>query len=259
MRTHACLPVVALLIALVTGATAWAGELPEVPDTGWLIAGHEALADVNELCAVVTTYEDRRIGSLVDLPRLRAQVIARAGEAGVRHVECKTGLTPRLVVGIEGVPVPDCNSYVVRVQTSLRRVVTFVTDGDRHVQAEVWRLRPVMKVVPKENVPDAVASAVVTQAEAFGGAYRAAQRLRPRAAAGARESADPGNAARQDVKEAASEAPVSYPFVASRSSTVFHRADCRWAQNIAAHNRVGYRTREEALQDGKRPCKSCKP
>jgi len=133
MRTHACLPVVALLIALVTGATAWAGELPD-------------------------------IGSLVDLPRLRAQVIARAGEAGVRHVECKTGLTPRLVVGIEGVPVPDCNSYVVRVQTSLRRVVTFVTDGDRHVQAEVWRLRPVMKVVPKENVPDAVASAVVTQA-----------------------------------------------------------------------------------------------
>jgi len=54
------------------------------------------------------------------------------------------------------------------------------------------------------------------------------------------------------VKEAESEAPVSYPFVASRSSTVFHRADCRWAQNIAAHNRVGYRTREEALQDGKR-------
>ena len=257
MRTHASVPVVALLIALVTGVTAGVGELPDVPDTGLLIAGHEALADVNELCVVVTTYEDTRVGSLVDLPRLRAQVIAKMGGAGIRHVECKTGLTPRLVVGIEGIAVPDCNSYVVRVQTSLRRVVTFATDGDRHVQAEVWRLRPVLKAVPRESVADAVAAAVVTQAEAFGGAHRAAQRLRPRAAEP--KSADPGSAAPRDVKEAASEATFSYPFVASRSSTVFHRADCRWAQNIAAHNRVGYRTREEALQDGKRPCKSCKP
>ncbi|MBN2129284.1 MAG: hypothetical protein JW741_07290 [Sedimentisphaerales bacterium] len=257
MRTHGCLPVVTLLIGLVTGATAAPGELPAAPETGLLIAGHEALADVQELCAVVTTFEDRRMGSLLDLPQLRTQVIAQMGLAGIRHVECKTGLTPRLVVGIEGVAVPDCNSYVVRVQTSLRRVVTFATDGDRHVQAEVWRLRPVMKVVPKESVSDAIGATVVTQAEAFAGAYRAAQRLRPRAAEP--KSADPGNAAPRDVKEAASEAPFSHPFVASRSSAVFHRADCRWAQNIAAHNRVGYRTREEAVQDGKRPCKSCKP
>jgi len=258
MRIHVCFPVVTLLIGLVTSAMAGSGELPDVPDTGLLIAGHEALADVKELCAVVTTYENERIGSLLDLPRLRAQAIAKMGVAGIKHVECKTGLTPRLVVGIEGIPVPDCDTYVVRVQTSLRRVVTFATDGDRHVQAEVWRLRPAMKAVPKEDVSDAIAAAVVTQTEAFAGAYRAAQRLRPRAAAG-QEPASSGQAARADVKEATNEAASPYPFVASRSSTVFHRSDCRWAQNIAAHNRVGYRTREEALQDGKRPCKSCKP
>jgi len=257
MRIHACFPVVTLLVGLVTSATARPGELPDVPNTGLLIAGHEALADVKELCAVVTTYENRQIEPLLDLPGLRAQVIAKIGESGVKHVECKTGLLPRLVVGIEGIPVPDCDTYVVRVQTSLRRVVTFATDGDRHVQAEVWRLRPAMKAVPKEGVSDAIAAAVVTQVETFAGAYRAAQRLRPRAAGP--ESADPGNAVRPDVKEAAKESPVFYPFVASRSSTVFHRADCRWAQNIAAHNRVGYRTRAEAVQDGKRPCKSCKP
>ena len=257
MRTHACVSVVTLLIGLGTGAAVGAGELLDAPETGLLIAGHEALVDVNELCAVVTTFEDRRIGSLLDLAQLRAQVIARMGTAGIRHVECETGLTSRLVVGIEGVAVPDCDSYVVRVQTSLRRVVTFATDGDRHVQAEVWRLRPVMRVVPKETVSDVVAAAVVTQAEAFAGAYEAAQRLRGRAAEA--KSAAPAGIAPQDVKETASEASPSCPFVASRSSTVFHRADCRWAQNIAAHNRVGYRTRPEALQDGKRPCKSCKP
>jgi hypothetical protein len=50
-----------------------------------------------------------------------------------------------------------------------------------------------------------------------------------------------------------------YPFVASVSGSVFHRPDCRWAQNIGGDNRLSYKTREEAVQAGKRPCKSCKP
>jgi hypothetical protein len=50
-----------------------------------------------------------------------------------------------------------------------------------------------------------------------------------------------------------------YSFVASNSGSVFHRPDCRWAQSISGDNRVGYKTREEAVQAGKRPCKSCKP
>lgn len=48
-------------------------------------------------------------------------------------------------------------------------------------------------------------------------------------------------------------------FIASKGSDVFHRSDCRWAQNISADNLVGYSNREEAVRAGKRPCKWCNP
>jgi hypothetical protein len=50
-----------------------------------------------------------------------------------------------------------------------------------------------------------------------------------------------------------------YTFVASKSGQVFHRPDCKWARNISSDNRLDYNTREEALEAGKRPCKTCKP
>ena len=48
-------------------------------------------------------------------------------------------------------------------------------------------------------------------------------------------------------------------YVASRNSEVFHRAGCQWAAKISPGNLIGYRTRENAIQAGKRPCAECKP
>ena len=39
----------------------------------------------------------------------------------------------------------------------------------------------------------------------------------------------------------------------------FHRSSCKWAQKIAPENLVGYDSREDAIKDGHRPCKVCKP
>ena len=47
--------------------------------------------------------------------------------------------------------------------------------------------------------------------------------------------------------------------VASKTSDVFHKPDCRWAQNISADNLIQYKSRNEAIKAGKRPCKWCKP
>lgn len=49
------------------------------------------------------------------------------------------------------------------------------------------------------------------------------------------------------------------PFVASVLREPFHRADCKWAAKIHEGNLVGYDTREDAIADGHRPCKVCKP
>jgi hypothetical protein len=48
-------------------------------------------------------------------------------------------------------------------------------------------------------------------------------------------------------------------FVASNNSEVFHRAGCRGAARIASTNLLRYSGREEAIQDGKKPCAECKP
>ena len=52
---------------------------------------------------------------------------------------------------------------------------------------------------------------------------------------------------------------VSEGYVASVNSPVFHKSGCKSAAKISAKNLVHYKTREEAIQAGKRPCAECKP
>jgi hypothetical protein len=49
------------------------------------------------------------------------------------------------------------------------------------------------------------------------------------------------------------------PFVGSRHSVVFHRANCPHAQRIKPANRVFFETVEGAQGAGRVPCRSCKP
>lgn len=57
----------------------------------------------------------------------------------------------------------------------------------------------------------------------------------------------------------AAAALASAPYVASVLRAPFHRVTCRWAAKIAPENAVYYETRAQAIADGHRPCKVCKP
>jgi len=62
------------------------------------------------------------------------------------------------------------------------------------------------------------------------------------------------------LKRALPRGPPTAPYyVGSKKRNVFHRPDCRWAAKIAPQNLVRFRTREEALKAGYRPCKVCRP
>lgn len=50
-----------------------------------------------------------------------------------------------------------------------------------------------------------------------------------------------------------------YPFLASILREPFHKASCKWAESVHTHNLVGYDSRENAIADGHRPCKVCRP
>ena len=53
--------------------------------------------------------------------------------------------------------------------------------------------------------------------------------------------------------------PDSAPFLASKRSTVFHKASCGNAKRISDKNKVGYPTFKDASNAGKRPANCCKP
>jgi competence protein ComEC len=48
-----------------------------------------------------------------------------------------------------------------------------------------------------------------------------------------------------------------YPYIGNRNSHIFHRRTC--SSLPAEHNRVYFRTREEAIAAGYRPCRRCNP
>jgi micrococcal nuclease len=54
--------------------------------------------------------------------------------------------------------------------------------------------------------------------------------------------------------------PEDY-YVASRRSRrhVFHRPDCEWAKKIKEENLIRFETKDEALDSGYSPCRTCKP
>ena len=236
MRTYVYFLLAAFLVSPISGSTTQL-EAVRGPETGLLISRNEAIADIRQVCLQLDTAGATYAASY---ERLAAEAVAKLKAAGIDHVPNSTGIIPRLRICVEAVSVDECGRSVYRVQTALSRIVTFTDHRELRVQADVWRLNPVMAAVANDDLPKTVDAAVLTQVEAFAGAYHAARRFHQRTGA-------------------AEEPAEGSPFVASKSSSVFHRADCRWARNITAANRVTYATRAEAVQAGKRPCKTCKP
>ncbi|MEN6333705.1 MAG: hypothetical protein ABFE01_05550 [Phycisphaerales bacterium] len=252
MAVHACL--MAFIAAMSLGG---ASDASLEIDGLSLIAGDPVLADVNQLEVVLATRENPGVEQLIDVVKLKAQVWQKLRDAGVRPLEENSESTQRLLVHVEGIEMPDCGKYVYRVQTALCRLVIVPGQENRRVQVEVWRVRPVLAAADKAQAGGAICAAVLSQAEFFTAARKAARSL-PDATKNAAKDPLVKSVVNQMTPQAAG-SESAYPFVASKSGNVFHRSDCRWAQNISGDNRIGYKTREEAIQAGKRPCKSCKP
>ncbi len=76
---------------------------------------------------------------------------------------------------------------------------------------------------------------------------------------GSKDSNNPSTAPRQHPKSYPGSVAGKYEFIGSKSSDVFHKSDCRSTSSISSENLVSYKTREEAVKAGKRPCKWCNP
>jgi hypothetical protein len=159
-------------------------------------------------------------------------------------------------------PLVDANQFIIRVQVSLSKKLPLSRDSSSYVMADVWKHEPVVRLVSSAELPEALIATVLEQTRAFIVAQSVAKqsdvnRFGPEFAESSVEfytkpiEPQDTNAAKEQVNE--------YKFVASKNSEVFHKPDCVFAEKIAKHNLVEYKTREEAIKSGKRPCKRCKP
>lgn len=240
MATRACLAVI-----LVGASLGLAVDAQSPNDQDVLLSAGHALVGAGQICVVLAIRGVEQDPRLVDAPQLKAQIVDRFSAAGIKHVESAPELVPRLVVRIESTPVPDGDKLVCRVQVALIRQVLLFSQARQPVLAEVWQGRPATAIVAKTGMAEASAAAVASQVAAF---------IESCKGAGSLATLPSG------VKpDRAVSTTSGYLFLSSKSSQVFHRPDCRWAQNIANDNLVGYKSREEAVQAGKRACKTCKP
>jgi hypothetical protein len=254
MVVHACF--VAILIGAAAGKAA---DTPPSRKPDVLVAKSQALIDMQQVCVILAAPETGPVEPWIEIAKLKAQVVEKLSAGGIKAAEKETGRVPKLVVQIEGIVIPDSDTYAYRVQTSLSRLVTVPARKDMEFEAHVWQTVPVMQAVAKADAGNAIAAAVMTQAEAFVSACKAARGLPDLAEAAKQKksASEPLNTAPPGEQNL--QAASAYPFIASKSGSVFHRPGCRWAQNITGGNLVGYKSREEAVQAGKRPCKSCQP
>jgi hypothetical protein len=174
----------------------------------------------------------------------------------MRNLVFKSAKIPELRVFIEILKLNDSQQHIFFVQTSLSRAVNLAEPKwISAFKTDVWKTDPVIKLVTLQNIPVEITEVALEQVEAFIEAYR---QVNP-SSNQPLDADDFQTSHQKQVGSANKSAVVEYKYIASRKSEVFHRPDCRWAERISPENLVVYASRDEAIKDGKRPCKSCKP
>ncbi len=167
---------------------------------------------------------------------------------------------PELMIRVYVIKHQTSGTCVFNVQTSLARKVYTAHRPRRIMKAEVWRIDVGPSATSAENFETMLTEAVLSQVDTFIAAYQKAN-------SGIKTSRDDSKqkqdtvtptTGKQETKESATETTEN-SYVASKNSRVFHKADCYAAKRIMPKNLVKYSSRDEAVQDGKRPCKICKP
>ena len=171
--------------------------------------------------------------------------------------ESMTGNSPSLLVLVDMLKLEESNSYVFHIQTSFRKKAYLSDDSSSSIKVSVWETGRVMQAAKFQDMPIKVTDVVLRQVNAFIQAYKSANP--PGSELSNTDSDIIINIPEEQAKSNLNIEVAEYNYVASRSSDVFHKSSCRWAQNISQENLIVYDSREEAMKAGKRPCKTCNP
>jgi len=243
--------------------------------TGYVAIAHGAqtteyrlLADTGPLGVHIVLPKSVSILDEAFRDKLRKDIEDKLEKAGVSVFKPREGVTYELKmstdlrVSIETLDVGQAGKLVCRIQSSLVRPLTLQQPKSLIFRAEVWKSEASMLMIASDQVRSEITKVAMNQAGSFlSDAQKAITNDSKTNRQGPAQSTNaiaPRNVTQQDAQSQTQ--PISdFPYVASKNSEVFHKSTCASAKKIAVGNIVGYKTREEAIEAGKRPCKRCKP
>lgn len=223
---------------------------------------HPAFAGIDKLHVVVLQYGAEQDKAMPILETLEASIKEKLSRSGIKSDTPAADnilIIPELRIYISTFGIEDTTQLVFHIRTALARAVCL--KGKQHpvFKADIWQSAPIMQIVSAENKSDNITDAIQKQVENFISIYYATNPTGAQSSdTGTNEITPSSNPAEQEEKNADSAEP-GYYYVASKSSNVFHKPDCRWAGNISKENLIKYKNREQAIKAGKRPCKTCNP
>jgi len=223
---------------------------------------HPAFAGIDKLYVVVLRYGAKQDKDMPFWAQLETDVKEKLRRTGI-NLDTPTAdniLTiPELRIYVGTLNLENSRHRLFHIRTALARAVCLKDEQNPVFKADIWQSAPAMQTVSAENMPAKITDIVLEQIEGFIEIYKATnpQGTRP-SDAGINEtglSKIPAKQNETDVNSAIGE----QKYVASKSSGVFHKPECRWAKNISDQNLVSYKSKDEAIKAGKRPCKTCNP
>lgn len=240
------------------------GDPPFVP--GLIGQPNPTLAGLEIVYVVIVTPDTEPNKDGLLWKELQAKVEQKLEKVGIKTtfipeegIIYKLPIRSDLKIYVDMLKLTDSQQYVFRIQTSLSRVVRLAVGSELSFKSDVWKTEPTMQAASVESMPAKVTDVVLEQVEAFICAYTVANPPDKQPADAKTTDTVSQAAKRQQAKPAAKPAVAKYNYVASKNSKVFHRPQCSFAGRIAPKNLVGYNSRAEAINAGKRPCKRCRP
>jgi hypothetical protein len=218
----------------------------------------ESLKDVQAMTIDVVCSQDAKEAGLSQQD-IRENIINQLEKTGIKIMPKQFWQTVpgrcRLKVLIKVYKPSDLKTFIYNLKIYFVQTVTLERIPESKIDAVTWELSWLAHG-SKDRLTEAVPANLKIMTDSFIRDYRTANSL-----SGKPSDTNTGD----NVSVAAPKGQIrsgvaaSYKYVSSKNSQVFHSPNCRSAKRIKPENLVGYNSRDEVIQAGKRPCKVCKP
>ncbi|MHC4887963.1 MAG: hypothetical protein ACYTEO_00695 [Planctomycetota bacterium] len=223
--------------------------------------GHEqkSLIGIERIVVSVSCTEEAAKEAGLKKENLRKDAATQLKQAGIKIMPEKNKYSlPYLRIRIKAYKLPRQETFIYNLEIHFLQTVALPRNPETKITATTWELTWLAHA-HKARFVEGIRGNLRIMVKEFIRDYRKANPKADKPAEVSDANAVSLTTQKEPSKQPAKLAVAEHKYIASKNSKVFHKSDCRWVKRISAKNLVGYSSRDEAIEAGKRPCKTCKP